>query len=80
MKRVQIQLDELAYEAVRHLAFEHHKSVAATIRELVAKSLGREPRKPGFKLEDFTFIGAGASDGSECVSENHDKVLGEGRW
>ena len=81
MKRLQIQLDDASYEAVRRLAFARHQSVAATIRELLGQTLGSSPaQKRRLRLEDFTFVGAMASDGSECVSENHDDVLGQGRW
>jgi len=80
MRRLQIQIDDASYEAVRRLAFERHKSVAATIRELVAQGLTAQPPKRKLSLEDFTFIGSMASGGGECISENHDEVLGEGRW
>lgn len=80
MKRVQIQLDELAYEAVRRLAFEQHKSISSTIRELLAQGLNQPPVKRPLSLKDFTFIGAMASGSGERVSEDHDEVLGEGRW
>ena len=80
MKRIQIQIDDAAYQTVRRLAFDRHQSLAATIRELLGQALAPPPEKRKLRLEDFSFVGAGASDGSECISENHDEVLGEGRW
>ena len=80
MRRLQIQLDDATYEALRHRAFEGRQSLAATIRELLGHALTPQQRKRKLRLEDFTFIGSFASGSPNRVSEEHDEVLGEGRW
>ncbi len=78
MKRLQIQLDEATYDALRRRAFEEQASMASVVRDALAGSVGR-PAPPPQTLEDFGFIGAGSSepplDGP--VSERHDEFLDE---
>ncbi len=81
MRRLQIQIDEACYEAVRRRAFQRRQSMAATIRELLAEALPKAPRKRKLRLEDPTFVGSMASSGKpNRVSEEHDEILGQGRW
>ncbi len=80
MKRLQIQLDEATYKALRRQAFEKHQSLAATVREVLGQALLSLPPKRKLRLEDFTFIGSFASGSPNRVSEEHDEILGEGRW
>ncbi len=79
MRRLQIQIDEATYEALRRRAFERRQSLAATVRELLLQMLGRT-RPARRNLRRFTFVGAFASGRSDRASEEHDAVLGEGRW
>ncbi len=79
MRRLQIQLDESSYEALRRRAFERRQSLAATVRELLGQSL-RTARKRQRRLEDFTFVGSGKSPQPVRISEEHDEALGQGRW
>lgn len=78
MRRMQIQIEEPTYEALRRRAFERRQSLAATVRELLEEAL--RPASPRRRLKDFKFIGAGASKRRGRVSEEHDAVLGEERW
>lgn len=80
MKRLQIQLDDATYNALRRHAFEKHQSLAATVREVIGQALVAQPRKRKLRMEDFTFIGSFASGSPNRVSEEHDEILGEGRW
>ncbi len=79
MRRVQIQLDERTYEALRRRAFAHRQSLASLIRELLREKLESRPRKR-LTLNDFPWIGAYSSGAPDNVSERHDEVLGEDRW
>ncbi len=79
MRRMQIQIDEAAYEALRRRAFERRQSLAATVRELLFQRLGLT-RSTGKSRRKFTFVGASASGRSDRASEEHDAFLGEDRW
>lgn len=79
MRRMQIQLDDATYEALRRLAFARRRSLAATIREILHQALGTVTPAPR-RLEAFTFIGAFASGRADRASEQHDVILGKGRW
>lgn len=78
MKRLQIQLDEAIYEALRRRAFEEQASMASIVRDALTGSVGT-PGPPPRTLKDFSFIGAGSSepppDGP--VSARHDEFLDE---
>ncbi len=78
-KRIQIQINEGMYEALRRRAFERRQSLAATIREALEEKLGARGRRR-LTLRDFPWVGAFASGKPNNVSERHDEVLGEGRW
>ncbi len=78
-KRIQIQIDEGTYEALRRRAFLERRSLAGLIRELIRRELHPKARKR-LRMEDFSFIGAGASGEPNRVSEEHDRVLGEKPW
>ncbi len=79
MRRLQIQLDDFTYEALRKQAFEKHQSLAARVREVLGQALSSPPERK-LRMEDFTFIGSGASGEPNRVSEEHDEILGQGRW
>ena len=75
MKRLQIQLDEATYDALRRRAFEEQASMASVVRDALAGSvLTPEPPRT---LDDFGFVGSGAGepplDGP--VSVRHDEFL-----
>jgi hypothetical protein len=80
MRRVQIQLDERTYEAMRRRAFERRQSLAAAIRELLQERLEARPRKRRLTMKDFPWIGAIKTGKRDNVSERHDEILGEGPW
>ena len=80
MKRTQVRLDEAMYHAVRRKAFEERRSMAAVIRELIARSVGTTPaRSRPRRLAEFSFIGAGRSKQGRLspVSEKHDEALAQ---
>lgn len=80
MRRLQIQLDDTTYETLRRRAFELHQSLAATVRDVLGQALASSRRKRKLRMEDFTFIGSGSSGEPNRVSEEHDEILGQGRW
>ena len=60
MRRMQIQIDESLYEAIRRKAFGRRQSMAFTIREMLRASVeSPSPTKRRLTLKDFKFIGAG---------------------
>ena len=81
MRRMQIQIDESLYEAIRRKAFGLRQSMAFTIREVLRASVEpSSPAKRRLKLKDFKFIGAGHGGPGGRTSEAHDEFLGQGRW
>ena len=82
MRRVQIQLDEVTYEALRRRAFRQHESLSAAVREILASHLGvkRPRRRKRLTLADFPWVGAASVEDPYCVSEEHDRALGETEW
>ena len=79
VKRTQIQLDEVTYEALRRKAFEKGCSISSYVREVLAYSLGTGAAKQKRTLKEFRFIGTGKSrqGGLAPVSERHDEALAE---
>ncbi len=77
MHRTLIQLDESLYEQLKELAHARRISLAAVVRELLSKALGREaPKKKKMLISQFKFIGSGRSKEHD-VSERHDEYLAE---
>lgn len=78
MKRLQIQLDEPLYDALRRRAFEEQASMASVVRDALVGSF-RTAEPSGRTLEDFGFIGAGSSEppAGGPVSVRHDEFLDE---
>ena len=78
MKRTQLQVDEVTYEALRAAAFDRGVSMAAVVRESLRQYLAIDT-EPAWKLDDLTFVGAGRSSLSdlEPISERHDEALAE---
>jgi len=80
VRRTQVQLDEATYDAVRRKSFEERRSIAAVIRELVARSVGTAPARSKLRrLAEFSFIGAGRSKQGRLspISEKHDEALAQ---
>lgn len=76
MKRLQIQLDEVLYEALRRRAFEEQASMASVVRDALAGALVT-PGSSRRSLGDFRFVGSGSSQPplGGPVSERHDEFL-----
>lgn len=79
MKRTQIQLDGPTYNVLRRKAFDRGGSISSYAREILARALGTAPSKRRRGLQDFHFIGAGASrqDPLAPISERHDEALAD---
>ena len=77
MKRTQVQLDEVTYQALKRKAFERGVSMSAFLRELLRERL--HPAPVPRHLGMFRFIGSGQSEqgGLAPVSERHDEALAE---
>lgn len=81
MRRVQLQLDEATYEALRRRAFRRRQSLSAAVREILARHLGvSRPRRKRSTLADFPWVGAASVNDPYCVSEDHDRALAEIEW
>jgi hypothetical protein len=80
MRRVQIQLDERTYEALRRRAFARRLSISAMVREVLQEKLRSGRRMRRLTMKDFPWIGSFASKDPYVVSEEHDRALGEGPW
>ncbi len=78
MKRLQIQLDEPLYDALRRRAFEEQASMASVVRDALAGSF-RTLQPSRSTVDDFGFIGAGSSEppAGGPVSVRHDEFLDE---
>lgn len=76
MRRIPIQLDEETYRLLKRRAFQEGKSLAAIVRESLARELS--DRTP-WSVKDLPFVGLGRSkrDAIERVSENHDQALAD---
>ena len=76
MKRIQIQLDDATYEAVRRRAFDEGRSMASVVRESLARTFGTAV-PPGRKtIKDFSFVGIGSDPNppeGAPVSVEHDR-------
>jgi plasmid stability protein len=79
MRRTQVQLDDETYAALRRRAYERGCSLAAVVRELLARALRGDQPRPQLRLEDLSFVAIGHSlqDPSAPVSERHDEALAE---
>lgn len=78
MRRLQIQLDDTIYDALRRRAFEQQASMASVVRDALAQSF-KTPEPPPRTLGDFGFIGAGSSEPPPggAVSVRHDEFVDE---
>jgi plasmid stability protein len=79
MRRTLIQLDEDTYRKLRERAFRQERSLAAVVRELVARGLAGEAgrnRRP--RVRQLSSVSAGRSTQGPLspVSERHDEALG----
>lgn len=68
MHRTQISLEEWQYEALRAQAEREGRSLAALIREIVAKHLGPGRRS---RLEEIE----GVAEGPPDLGQHHDRYL-----
>lgn len=77
-RRLQIQLDEPLYDALRRRAFESQASMASLVREAVVDSL-RPPSpddRKDYPLTGLVGIAKGeALPDGRAVSEHHDEAL-----
>ena len=80
MPKVEIELDDQTYQAVRRHASASGRTLSATLQHMLRAIFGIGEKQPVNSLSDFTFIGAGRSDQGGRGSEDHDIVLGETRW
>ncbi len=78
MRRLQVQLEEPLYEALRLRAFEGRVSMASVVRSAIEQTL-KTADGPRLDLADFPFIGAGAGEGGEGspVSVEHDRAIAD---
>jgi hypothetical protein len=76
VRRIPIQLDETAYQALKARAFREHRSIADLIRESIALNQRNVPPR---SIDDFSFIGSGSapSDRTDRTSERHDEALAQ---
>lgn len=82
MRRMQVQLDDATYEAVRRRACEQGRSMAAVVREALSEAFGAAAGEQDAKrtVEDFTFVGMGRDPDPPAdvpVSVDHDKWFAE---
>jgi hypothetical protein len=79
MKRIQIQLDESTYEALRRRAFQEKRSLSSLIRKLLAEALDTGGPARRRSLKEFASVGAGRSRQGRLspVSERHDEALAD---
>lgn len=77
MIRTQVQLEERVWQKLRGRAFAERRSIADLMREAIRKDLGLAKPKRKWRLEDFTFVGAGRSrgPGAGTIAERHDEEL-----
>ncbi|HEV8232510.1 MAG TPA: hypothetical protein VGQ75_09190 [Thermoanaerobaculia bacterium] len=79
MKRVQIQIDDATYAALRGRADEEHRSISSVVGEELGKALFPKQSRRRRTLKDFPFVGAGRTKQGVLspVSERHDEALAE---
>ena len=80
MVRTELQLDDAVYERIKQRAVADRRSTSEVILEALDAYL-EAPKPRNLKLSDFTFIGAGRSDGKgpHPLSVRHDEALAEVR-
>ena len=79
MRRIQIQLDEPTYAALRRRAFEEKRSLSAIIWRLLADAMEGERPRGRRSLKELASVGAGHSRQGRLspVSERHDEALAD---
>ena len=79
IKRLQIQLDDATYAALRRRAYADHRSISSVIREELQKALLPQKRRKRLTLKEFRFAGAGRTKqgGLSPVSKRYDEALAE---
>ncbi len=78
MLRTQVQLDEHLYELTKQRAFAVGTSMAAVVREALARYVAAPAKRPASQ-RSYSFIGSGRSQpgGPQPLSERHDDALAE---
>ena len=82
MKRTLVQFEEETYRTLRQRAFREQRSIAAVVRDLVAKGLEDGPaRARRTQVSQFSSVRAGRSRQGRLapVSEKHDAALAASR-
>jgi len=78
MRRAIVQFDEETYRKLRQRAFRQERSIAAVVREMVARGLeGNAARRRPTRVNQFSSVRAGRTRQGRLapVSENHDAAL-----
>jgi len=78
MRRTLVQFDEDTYRRLRQRAYRQERSIAAVVREMVAKGLAGSPaRERPTTVHHFSSVRAGRSKQGRLapISENHDAAL-----
>lgn len=78
MKRTLVQFDESTYRRLRQQAYRRQRSIAALVREMVARGLdGDTLRERPTRVGQFASVRAGRSKQGRLapVSEKHDEAL-----
>jgi plasmid stability protein len=73
-----VQFDEETYRRLRQHAFRQERSIAAVVREMVARGLdGDSGREKATRVSQFSSVRAGRSKQGRLspVSEKHDEAL-----
>ena len=77
--RTQISLTEDQMGRLRREARRRHVSLAAVVRDAVDRFVPDEDVERN-RLIDALLSVSGTIKGARHVAENHDEILGEGRW
>jgi hypothetical protein len=77
--RTQISLTEDQMGRLRREARRRHVSLAAVVRDAVDRFVPDEDAERNRLIDDLLSV-AGTLKGARYVAENHDEILGEGRW
>ena len=76
MVRIQLQIDDETFEALRNTAHRQKKSMSYVVRGILRTNLLEEKQVENKLKNKFRFISSGSSGYSD-ISENHDKYLQE---
>lgn len=74
--RIQFQLDDETYKALKDIAHSKRTSMSAVVRGILRDHLVVLPRAEARSIETFKFVSSGTS-GYRDISERHDEALAE---